>query len=308
MSLFGIVEVVTNTAIAYGASTSIGKSMQVRPQLEAELAPYLKEAQQQLIKMKATFTNLDPHKKSPELKKSLMESVKASEEAMADLQSDKTLDTLTDIVGNHIGDFENVAAFKKALPNMASIKALKKFATTLVDHENYTKLENLLNDINGFAKLSKTNKMALLKSLESKSIIKEIVAENATLDITKIKTNVKKMAQNICKELKLTKEESNQLISLFEDLTNKHLPKLNPLRLTIVEKLPAFIDGEYQRLSKQHPELVVQQVKATKILTQFEQETSKSSKASKTKSTTPVKALAEDDGKPLGKVVRKKNK
>ncbi|MGE3318886.1 MAG: hypothetical protein AB7I18_06280 [Candidatus Berkiella sp.] len=302
MSLFGIVEAVTNTAVAYGASTSLGKSYAVRPKLEEELAPYIKEVTLKLIDMKATFTNLDPQKKAPELKTALLAMIEASNEAIADLKGDALLDTLTDIVGNHIADFASVEEFKKALPKMKSIAAVKDFAATLVDHKNYSKIEALLKDINGFGKLSKAKKMSLLQDLDSKIIAKDIVAENTKLDITKIKAKVKKMAQDICKELKLKTDESEKLISLFDELTSKHLPKLNPLRLAVVEKLPAYLDAEYQRLSKEHPELVVQQAKPTKILTQFKQATS-----TKPKETGKRKAT-DDAEKPIGKAAPKKTK
>lgn len=298
MSLSGIL----NQVIAYGASTALGKATHVRPGIEAELAPYLKQAETRLTKLKATFTNLDPHKHSPALKKALLELVSASQDAIQDLRSDNTMDTIADVVGNHIGDFDSVDAFKEQLPKMASIKAMKQFAATLINDENYTRLETLFNELNTFAKLSKPKKMALLKSLDDKEMIDSIVAENAKLDIDKIKKDVKKKALDIGKELKLSKQESGQLITLFEDLTSAHLSTMNPLRVIVVEKLPTFFKKEHLRLEEQHPELVVHEQKPIKILTQFEQATSTTQKE------TGKRKATNDTEKALGKAAPKKSK
>jgi|GEM_PF-4276284 len=242
-----------NQVVAVAVSTSIGKTYAVKPQLEA----YLEVSDKELAKAKTKLAAVESLKSVPALKNTLDDLAKAAEALLGDVRTDNNLDIIANIIGNHVGDFESIKAFKEQLPNMASIKSMQTFGSKLIDLKHYENLGNLLTSLQTFSQLGKAEQTSLFKALNDQTIIKSIESENTQLDIKTIHLNVKKMAKDLCEELKLTVNEGEALIDLFDKLTQKHLPKLNTLRQSLIAQLPAFLTAENERISKAHPELVV---------------------------------------------------
>lgn len=311
MSL-GFLDSIKNSAIAFAASTSYAKSNYIRPELEALLTA----TDTELMKGKAALAKIESLKAVPALQSTLNDLTKTAEAVLSDFRTNATLDTLADIIGNHVGDFESVDAFKKAFPAMKSVKKLMNFGKSLIDLENYKKLITLLTELQDFSALQTTKQNALLKSLEDKSLVTAITLENDKLNIDQIHKDVKVMVAALCKELKLSDIESKALSKLLDTLTDKHLSMLNTIRHALVEQLPIFLAKEKERLCKLHPELVVhEEKKSVNILDRFKRKVQDAKTAPRGKQASHTKeekaeaeAEAEVEAKPSGKHVPKKLK
>ncbi len=291
-----------NQAVAVAANTSLGKSYGVRPQLEA----YLNISDKVLTQARTKLTQVETLKSVPTLENTLTELATAADALLKEVRADNNLNTIVDIVANHIGDFASVAEFKEKLPKMPSIKAMQQFGNKLIDLDNYEQLGNMLSDLQDFSNLKTPEQRTTYKALDDKTLLSKILAENAKLKINQVKLDVKKMAKNVCKELKLTEGESDSLITLFDTLTTKHLPKLNTLRQKLIKELPAFLESEKQRIEKAHPELVVTQPKPSNILAGFKKKGAANKKVEdKTaKKTATSKRKTEETEQSVGKVAK----
>lgn len=278
---------VADSATSFAASTSLGKSYGVKPAIRAEIEESYGERRAEHNQIAA----LACIKAMPQLNKAVRDLGNAGEAVFADLTSDQSLDILADIVGNHLGDFDSIEDFKKKLPKMASIKAMKTFANTLINTKNYTILKKMLIDLDAFSTQEKARQLEILTMLDNKTLPQTIAAENNQLNIEKIHADVKKMSKAVCAELNLTKAESNSLISLFDGLVNKHLKTLNPLRQQLVQQLPAFFDVQNARLREAYPALVALEKKKPATITPKFQSTTTTTKAASKKATAPKAAI-----------------
>lgn len=263
-----------NQAVAVAANTSLGKAYGVKPQLEA----YLTISDQVLLKAKSKLTQVESLQTVPNLKDTLTELANAAEALLKDVRAESNMNKIVDIIANHIRDFDSVTAFTEALPKMDSIKTMQAFGNKLIDLDNYEQLGNLLSDLQDFSNLKTPDQKEAFAELSANKLLNKITAENAKLNINQVKKDVKKMTNDVCKELKLTESESDSLIALFDTLTTKHLPALNSLRQKLIKELPAFLAAEKQRIAKAHPELVVTEHKPSAILAGFHAKPSKAAK------------------------------
>lgn len=285
-----------NQAVAVAANTSLGKAYGVKPQLEA----YLTISDQVLLKAKSKLTQVESLQTVPNLKDTLTELANAAEALLKDVRAESNMNKIVDIIANHIGDFDSVTAFTEALPKMDSIKTMQAFGNKLIDLDNYEQLGNLLSDLQDFSNLKTPDQKEAFAELSANKLLNKITAENAKLNINQVKKDVKKMANDVCKELKLTESESDSLIALFDTLTTKHLPTLNSLRQKLIKELPAFLDAEKLRIGKAHPELVVTERKPSAILAGFHAKVSTHKQAAKPKPAPKRKAETT-----VGKVAKK---
>ncbi len=313
MSL-GFFETIKNSVVAYAATTDYAKSNYIRPKLE----DVLKITEVELAKAKVKLTKIESLKAVPALEATLNDLTKAAEAVLEDARADATLVTLTNIIGNHVGDYDSIDAFKAAVPEMKSIKAMMNFGKSLIDLNNYEKLSTLLTELQAFSSLERPRQTTLLRDLEAKTLVTAIAVENGKLNINQIHQDVKKMVAEVCKELKLSDEESKALNKLFDALTDKHLLKLNTIRHALIEQLPAFLASEKVRVCKLHPELVVvEEKKSVSILDRFNKRKAQDAKtaprgkqAPKTEVVAPDLKTeeAEVKEKPRGKCAPKKAK
>lgn len=312
MSL-GFFETIKNSVVAYAATTDYAKSNYIRP----KLVDVLKISDAELANVKVELAKIESLKAVPALQTTLNDLTKAAEAVLADARADQTLVTLTNIIGNHIGDYDSIEAFKKTVPELKSIKAMMNFGKGLIDLNNYEKLATLLTELQKFSSLSLDKQTTLLKDLEEKKLITAITAENSKLNIKQIHQDVKKMVAEVCKELKLSDEESAALSKLFDALTDKHLPKLNTIRHSLIEQLPAFLASEKAHLCKLHPKLVVvEETKSVSILERFKRKAQDTKAPPKGKQATKSETVAPDSKteeadvkeKPRGKCAPKKAK
>ncbi len=115
------------------ASTSLGKTYAVKP----KLLELVDRSRTELAGAKAKLTALESIKNVPKLNTAVRELTKAADDVINELSSDKSLDLLADVIGNHVGDFASIDDMKAKLPEMASIKKMQNFALDLIDVENY---------------------------------------------------------------------------------------------------------------------------------------------------------------------------
>jgi hypothetical protein len=275
-----------NSAIATAANTGLGKTLGVKPTLLA----YLDISDKALATAKSKLAQIESLKAAPSLKVTLTDLASAADTLLKDVRDESNMNTIVDIVANHIGDFDSLSELKEKLPKMPSIKAMQQFGNKLIDLDNYESLGNMLDDMQDFSNLKTEDQKATLKALDDKTLLNKIVAENAKLNINQVKLDVKKMAKDVCTELKLTEKESDSLIALFDTLTTKHLPKLNILRQKLIKELPAFLELEKQRVLKAHPELqVLEPKKSSAILSGFKRKTAPNAKAKEEQQAKAVK-------------------
>lgn len=287
-----------NKGVAVLASTSVGKEYGVKPQLEA----YLKVTDEALAAARSKMNTIESIQAIPTLKTTLTELADAADALLKDLRADSNMNTLVDMIGNHIGDFASVAAFTEALPEMDSIKAMQQFGSKLIALDNYEQLGNKLSDLQDFSNLKPEDQKNAFKDLDDKTLLNKIVSENSKLNINEVKVYVNKMAEDVCKDLNLEEKESKALIALFNALTTKHLPELNRLRKKLIQELPALLGAEKDRIAKAHPELVVlQHKKPSSILSGFKSKTAANAKSK-------PKAKTEKVQKTIGKVSKKVHK
>lgn len=307
MSL-GFLDSIKNSAIAFAASTSYAKSYFIRPELEA----LLKITDTELMKAKAALAKIESLKAVPALESTLHDLTKAAEAVLNDVRTDATLNALADIIGNHVGDFDSVDAFKIAFPKMKSVKKLMNFGKSLIDLENYLKLTTLLTEIQDFSTLQTTKQSALLKSLEDNTLVTAITLENDKLNIDQIHKDVKAMVAALCKELKLSDIECKTLNTLLDTLTDKHLSTLNSIRQALVKHLPVYLAKEKERLCKLHPELIVhEEKKSVNILDRFKRKVQEAKTTPRGKQASNIKeekTEAEVEAKSSGKHAPKKLK
>lgn len=255
-------------------NTGIGKEYAVKP----TVISYLDKSDAALAEAKGNITKVKGLDAVPALKQTLNELEQAAKAVLQEVRAADNINTIVDIIANHIGDFPSVTAFKEALPQMASIKAMQQFGSKLIDLDNYVQLGNLLSDLQDFSNLKDKDQVDTFKALGDQRLLTKISAENAKLNITQVKKDVKKMTNDVCIELKLTEAESKSLIALFDTLVANHLSTLNNLRQKLIKELPAFLAAEKQRIAKAHPELVVTEHKPSAILAGFHAKPSKAAK------------------------------
>jgi hypothetical protein len=268
MSLLGIY----NSFVAAVASTDLGKKVGIKPKVKASL----KIASDKLEEIKEQLSEIYSLDKATNLKKALTKLTKAAEAVLDDLSSDKTVDAITNIIGNHIGDFDSIDDFEEALPEMESVKKMSEFGSKLIDLENYQELSNLLQDIQDFDNQKDEEQVELYNALVDNTLVADITAENNKLNLEEIKKDVKKMTADLCKELTLNKTETKDIIAIFDKLTEKHLPSLNRIRKDLIKHLPSFLAAEEKRLREAYPELAIakEAKQPQKILHKFKKEVS----------------------------------
>ncbi|MCS5710093.1 hypothetical protein [Candidatus Berkiella aquae] len=258
--------------IKQGAASAASSMGITQSFVKPELVKLTVKSKDQLKTFKEQLAKIDSLKAMPELKITLSDLRKTAKKILAEASSAENLDAIANIIANHVNDFASIEEAKEKLPKMKSVKALMTFVDKLIDIENYEKLSELLTQLQDFNELKKPEQIALLKALDDKELINSIEAENKDLKVDKIQKRVKTMAQAVCKELTLSKKESDTLIKLFDELCQKHLEDLNQSRQALVEHLPGFLTRETARLRKEHPELAVAEKPAKKVLTKFKKE------------------------------------
>lgn len=242
-------------AETYVASTSVGKSYGIKPELQAQI----KGRKKQLDDLHKTVKAYKAVKHAPKIKKALNSLVKQGHEVIDDLLSDRYIDPVVEVVGNHVADFDSVDAFKQKVLSSEYVDELQEYALNLVGEQNYKTLSQLLEKIQNFESLPKKEQLALLESLRKEALVKEIKAKSASLDIDEVKKDITGIAEDLCEELKLTQDEKLSIIDVFERLCQKHLDAINKSRLSLVAQLPSFLAEQLQRLETAHPELAVEQ-------------------------------------------------
>lgn len=266
-ALSGAVKAVGNKAKTIAASTSVGKSYGIKPELKEKIASgrtAISDAQKELNKIKSI-------KKIPALNKALNELAKQGNLLIADLLADKNLDPIVNIIGDHINEYSSVEEFKKTVLEKPALIEMKDFALGLIDVDNYQNLATLMKKLQNFSTLPSTEQRKLFASLEDGQLVARITNENRALNLDTAKTKTKVMCTALCRELKLTETETKTLISLFDSLTSKYLPEVNRIRQSLLNNFPALIKAEAARILSEHPELAVQTTASSKpaLTTQF---------------------------------------
>lgn len=286
--MLGFIKSVTNKATTLAASTSLGKAYGIKPELKKRITL----GRDQLNTIQQNLKQVVGLKHSPKLRKTLEGLATQGHHIIKDLLKDKYLDPVVEVIGNQINEYDSIEAYQKAVLAKPSVKEMESFALSLIDVEHYKKLADIMIELQEFDTLKKPKQLKLLQSLQDDSLVQSIQEENAQLDIDKIKTDIIAMGKSLCSELKLTAKETENLVNVFEKLTQKHLKKLNQTRQALVIHLPEFLQAERARLEKAHPELLVQEKPSKSVTTQYKQQPKKQ-QAKKEKSVPVKKAKPE---------------
>lgn len=261
------VKAIGDKAVILAASTSIGKSQGIKPKLKEKIVlgrTAISNAQKELNKIKSI-------KKIPALNKALNDLAKQGNHLIADILADKNLDPIVDIIGDHINEYSSIEEFQNTVLEKPALIAMKNFALGLIDIDNYQSLVILMTDLQDFKNLSNTKQGQLFEKLQDGRLIERIINENRALDVDDVKDKTKIMCKSLCRELNLTKAETQTLINIFDSLTEKYLPEVNKIRQSLVDHFPEFLETEKARILKLHPEWAVQSKASEKpaLTTQF---------------------------------------
>lgn len=261
------VKAIGDSAVIFAASTSIGKNQVIKPKLKEKIAmgrTAIHDAQKELNKIKSI-------KKIPALDKALNDLAKQGNHLIADILTDKNLDPIVDIIGDHINEYSSIEAFQNTVLEKPALIEMKNFALGLIDIENYQGLVTLMTKLQDFKNLSNIEQRQLFERLQDGQLVERIINENQTLDVNTVKAKTKIMCTSLCHELNLTKTETQTLINLFDSLTHKYLPEVNKIRQSLVDNFPAFIQAEEARILKAHPEWAAQKTTSEKsaLTTQY---------------------------------------
>lgn len=238
-----------NIGTALLAKTDAGKEYGVKPKIKERI-----EAEIQKIKDKAGNFDTRGLKKSPALKQTLDKFEKKSNKFIAYIVSDNILNPLADVFGNHLGDYDSVEAFEKALTKSESVKEMMNFFSKIMDIKNYTTLVQQITDFKKFDKLTTQAQINLLKGAH---VVEKIKKENSALNVKKVEEKTKEMTTALCEEMGLSAVETAKLIKTFEELTQKFLPDFNAIRKELVKNFSPFFKREQDKAIKKHPQLKV---------------------------------------------------
>ncbi|HRE31660.1 MAG TPA: hypothetical protein PLD88_06765, partial [Candidatus Berkiella sp.] len=165
---------------AVSAASSMGATQSyIKPELEK----FTTQSRDQLKAIKAELATIKSLEAMPELKLTLVDLRRTAKKILEEAGSSKNLDAITNIIANHVNDFDSIEDAKEKLPKMKSVKAVMTFVNELIDIKNYEKLSSLLINLQDFNTLKKSEKIKLLQELADKELVNNISAENKKLDV-----------------------------------------------------------------------------------------------------------------------------
>lgn len=235
---------VGSTIETYGASTQRGHDA-IKNRLIAKIDEMSTLVDEQTAKM----DEIESLESDEDLKTILNELAGASQELMTDLRKDTNLAPIVTVLADRLYQLGGVEALKRAVEDSESAQQLKGYALKLVDIDNYSSLLTLVTKLQNFSKLKKGEKEAIRDQIESGELVKKIQAENNNLKPDAVKKRVRTLVGNVCKDLELSVDHKNSLLTVFDRVIDKHLKEFNPIREQLVKKLPEFLTTELKRVS-----------------------------------------------------------
>lgn len=260
------------------AGTSLGQTYGIKPKLVEQIDEQKQEIDNKLTKI----LKLASVKKSKGMSNSIKKLKTQANNMTSALKSDKILDKISGIIGNHVSEYESVKAFQTKVENSKAVKKMYDFAGSLIDFDNYTTLNELLENAGKFKKLSRPKQNEIFEALKDGKLAEAIAQENESIEIDTVKANVKKMCQKLCTELNLKNSEEAKLIKIFDNLTTEFLPKFTKVRTDLLKHLPTVLKAEHDRILELCPHLAVEEAET-------EQKTLTTNFDRKSKSNTTVK-------------------
>lgn len=232
-----------HSIFSYAASTSIGKSTLVKPHLQEHLTT----ARETLTTQSELVKNIHSVKHNRALGSILRALAARAHDVLNEFEKTH-IDTIADLVGNHMGDYESIEKFKEAVTQSESGQEMRLFVRKMISLDNYIDLSSTLLDAHNIESLKPSKQKEVMAKLGENKLVDAIAQENKDLDINKAKKGIKEMGQGLCKELKLTPQETQKLVGVFDSITNKHLAKFNEYRAKLIKHLPKFMATELDRV------------------------------------------------------------
>ena len=253
------------------AGTDLGKAAVkwwFYPEIQKQIKEGKEEVAKTIKKARAELTN--ENKKlvelAPELKKIASDTIDQVESLMDDLTCDKYINQVINLACDHFGQYKNLEAMGKAVEEITKDlqfdQKLEAFAKGLIDPKkgiiDAKKFEVLGDKLHDFANWNKEHipmerKLAVVKSLQDGSLVKETLAarkEITDAKIEKVIDGAKGVFKQLFTKLKLTKEEIDGLYDSFDEIIDNNLEEFKALVDRTLKIFPKVCDSTLKLMLK----------------------------------------------------------
>ncbi len=246
-----MLEFLKNTAIKYGAGTSVGQGY-IKSYLKERIETNFAEATVELDNIKKTI------RADKNLAKELTATLKSVETKTAQLLSfataDEQLDVFSRIIGAKVGEFDSLDAFKDSLKQSPAINKMKEFALKLVSADIYEGLSAVIKKAGDIKRLTKKDQAEVVRILKSDEIAKNL----QKIDLKKALNGFKVNGKAFCKEMKLDTDDTQDLETIFDELLREHLEDFQGIKTEFENHLPAVLKKLLEHVESECPHLAIE--------------------------------------------------
>lgn len=229
--------------------------------VKREMLKFVADAREKLAKFNAQFENSTLVQNSPEFRTLSIDLLKKSENFLNDIEHDDNVDPISLIVAKVIVNdtsLTTISAFRARLKGSASATKLQNFILALIDFEQYQSFIEQVKSIDDIRDLRADEQKMLYHSLSDSKLTHQIHTDLVRLDIDRVKAKTNKHADPVCDHFKLSSEDKQTVIGIFNKLSNKHLPLLKEAQAALVQHMPTFLASAKELIVINYPHLAIE--------------------------------------------------
>lgn len=229
--------------------------------VKREMLKYVADAREKLTKINAQFESSTLVQHTPEFKTLSNDLLKKTKNLLNDIELADNVDSISLIVAKVIVNdisLNTFTAFVSRLKESASGTKLLNFLSTLIDLEQYQSLIEQVKNIEDIKNLKVDQQRTFYRSLSDSKLTEQMRTDLSCLDIDRVKSKTTKYADPVCDHFKLSTEDKQTVIGIFDKLSDKHLPLLKEAQAALVQHMPFFLASAKELIVNNYPYLAIE--------------------------------------------------